>query len=268
MSGAQTPVISQIGYPGAGDVDDCWVVATVWAAEASRPGIRHPTVTEYRRHAGDPDDGVTDGGSLDEVVKGARGSWPSLDVTRWQSTAWDAFASLVKAGRPASVALDSAKLPPHLRFGFYGKHQVGVAWDAVRKTFVIANPLDKDGTPPKAISEAALRVAVLALLPQRQEVRAAVFPAVVVPPDTGMEEIVYSIPEAPNAYPGVLPKGTPVYSSPTDSTGTPTGAAVPVMVVAATRGATKTTGRRYVHGNHPSTTEVPLGLVDVGRIVR
>ena len=43
-------VISQRLYPGAGDIDDCWVVATCWAARAA--GVAHlPTVPEFRAAA-------------------------------------------------------------------------------------------------------------------------------------------------------------------------------------------------------------------------
>lgn len=166
---------SQIGYPGAGDVDDCWCVATIWAARASDPDNRKPTVTEFRRHAGDPDDGIRDGGSLDEVMLGSRGTWPGIDVTRWQGASWSAFASLVKAGRPASVALDSFALPVTHRYGFTGKHQCGLVWSG--SSFLLANPLAPEGSYPKPISEAAIKKAVLALLPSSPQVRAALFTA-------------------------------------------------------------------------------------------
>jgi len=181
------PVISQRTYPGAGDIDDCWVVATVWAAVASQPGIRQPSVTEYRRHAGDPDDGFQDGGSLTEVIAGARGSWPRLPVQPIDTTNWLEYVGPVKGGgRPSSLAVDSATLPTNVQFGFKGKHQIGVAWDAVRRTFVVANPLAPDGSRPVPITEAALKRASLALIPHMKVTRAAVFPAPL--PDTGTEE--------------------------------------------------------------------------------
>jgi hypothetical protein len=167
--------ISQIGYPGAGDIDDCWVVATVWAATASRPGIRQPTVTEFRRHAGDPDDGYRDGGSLTEIMDGCAGSWPGLDVLKFESTSWPIFSELVKSGRPASVALNSGALPPIHRYGFFGAHQCGLAWTGTG--FVLANPLAPDGSPPKYITEAAIRHAMQQLVPGLDLLRAAVFPA-------------------------------------------------------------------------------------------
>jgi hypothetical protein len=87
------------------------------------------------------------------------------------------------------------------------------------------------------------------------------------PPDTSTGDNVYSLPEAPGPYSAFLPQGTPIYSSPTDTSGDALGADKPVTVVGATKGATSTTGRRYVHGNY-SGAAVPLGLVDVGRIKR
>jgi hypothetical protein len=210
-------VISQKTYPGhdpnprdsSPDWDDCWVVATVWAAVASQPDIHRPTIPEYRKHAGDPDDGIFDGGSLDEVIRGARGSWPDLDVTRWDG-AWDAFAALVKAGRPASLAVLSAKLPARLRFGFLGAHQVGIAWTGT--TFVVANPLAKDGSAPLPATADELRTAALAL-PYGGKVRAAVFPAPAQLPDTSTEEPMYSVPGIVSRR---APKGTPYYASASD----------------------------------------------------
>ena len=167
--------INQVTYPGAGDVDDCWVVATVWAATASRPGIRQPTVTEFRLHAGDPDDGYRDGGSLTEIMDGCAGSWPDLDVMKFESSSWDIFADLIKSGRPASVALDSSALPAVHRYGFLGKHQCGLAWDG--HWFVLANPLAPEGSAPKPITESAIRHAMQQLVPGLDFLRAAVFPA-------------------------------------------------------------------------------------------
>lgn len=154
---------------------DCWIHATKWAAEASRPGIDQPTVTEFRAFALDPRDGISDGGSLTEVVRGARGSYPGLEIVRFE----DRFAALdrlLSAGRPASVALWSGKLPIALRFGFNGAHQVGVVRD--RGTTYLANPLAREGTPPVPITTAALQTAMTASeLGYGGDVRAAIFPA-------------------------------------------------------------------------------------------
>lgn len=176
--------ISQVGYPGAGDLDDCWVIATIWAATASDPSLRKPTVTEFRRHAGDPDDGFMDGGSLDEVFKGSRGVWPDQPVIKYSGD-WAGFKQYVQEGRTASLAVNSARLPARMRYGFNGPHQVGIAWD---DGFVLMNPLARNGTPPQPITEAELRPAATALYANGQ-VRAAIYPA---PEDDVLP--IYSVP--------------------------------------------------------------------------
>jgi hypothetical protein len=171
-------VLSQRTYPGAGDVDDCWVVATVWAAVASVPSIWRPSVTTFRKYAGDPDDGINDGGSIDECFKGAKGCWPSLDSTLWKANEFTGLLTLIKAGRPASVALDSAALPSRLRFGFYGKHQVGIAWDGTK--LLCANPLAAQGSRPLTITAAELKTAMSRLV-SPSAYRAVLFPKVAAP---------------------------------------------------------------------------------------
>lgn len=164
------PVISQIGYPGAGDIDDCWCVATIWAALASDPNARKPTVPQFRKAAGDPDDGIRDGGSNDECMKGAQGIWhDEPDATRWEGT-WAGFAALVKAGRPASLAIRSSALPAQYRFGFMGAHRVGAAYDKARGTFLLMNPLARSGAALQPIMESDLKRAAQALLPSRQTI--------------------------------------------------------------------------------------------------
>lgn len=161
-------IYNQAIYPDAEDLDDCWVVATVWAARASDPNLRKPTVTEFRRHAGDPDDGVTDGGTLEEVVKGARGSWPTVPIIRYHGS-WQGFLDLLHRGKIASAAVLSMRLP--MTYGFLGWHQVGVAFEDGR--YYVANPLAPEGSAPTRISVDALRAAVMPL----GYARAVFFPA-------------------------------------------------------------------------------------------
>jgi hypothetical protein len=152
-------VFSQRSWPGAGDVDDCWVVATIWAAVAADPAAVRPSVTTFRAAAGDPDDGVTDGGSLDEVIRGARKVWPALPVRPFASADFDAFLAAVRSGSPASLAVWAGKLPAGLRFGFLRAHQVGIGWDA---GLWLMNPLATSGARPLAISASALKTAAVA----------------------------------------------------------------------------------------------------------
>lgn len=167
-------VISQRDYPGAGDIDDCWVVATVWAAVASRPAIHRPTVPEFRKAAGIPDvQGKPNGGDIDAVAKGARGVW-DISVTVYKASGWAAFLGDLKKGMPASIALDSGDLPPAHQYGFKGKHQCGGIWDGT--TLRLANPLAKAGSRPKPITGAQLLKACRGLV-SSGKIHAVLFPA-------------------------------------------------------------------------------------------
>lgn len=157
------PVLSQRTYPGAGDVDDCWVVATVWAAVASRPEIFQPSVPYFRARAHKPDLPGPSGGNIDDCFRGAVGSWPTLEpIVKWVSASWEATGALIRAGNPCSVAVDSAHLPFRIRYGFLGKHQIGVMW-ANGKLYA-ANPLAIDGSAPVSITWTELRDAMAALV--------------------------------------------------------------------------------------------------------
>lgn len=139
-------VLSQIGYPGAGDIDDCWVVASVWAAVAADPNAPQPTVPAFRAAAGNPDRPGPTGGDLDDVVRGSVRTWPYLTIAKYASTDWATFDRRLSDGWSASLGVLSAELPVYLRFGFNGSHQVGVA--KTGPEFMVANPLAKDGSRP------------------------------------------------------------------------------------------------------------------------
>lgn len=179
--------ISQIGYPGAGDIDDCWIVATVWAAIASDGDTTAPSATLARVWAGDPDDGHQDGGSLDETYAVARRL--NRDAVRWESFDFDPFDALLRAGRPASCAVRSSSLPSALRFGFYGLHQIGGIY--VNGRYYIMNPLDRSGRDVRPIARADLRRAMLDLIPSVGVVRGVLFPA---PKETTMAQGLDTIP--------------------------------------------------------------------------
>jgi hypothetical protein len=148
--------ISQIGYPNAGDIDDCWLVATVWAAVASGQTYR-PDATTYRRAAMNPDRPGPTGGTADQTFRGAKGCWPGANIRRYVSTDWNGFTSLLKAGWVASLAVNSGALPGYLQYGFYGLHQIGVAYQ--NGQYYVDNPLMSNGTSPVSIDEIALRTA-------------------------------------------------------------------------------------------------------------
>ncbi len=177
---AVPPVISQVGYPGAGDIDDCWVVATIWAAVAADPTVERPTVPEFRAAAHNPDRPGPTGGFLSDVIRGAEGVWPRLRVERYESIEWGPFAARLRAGWSASLAVLSSALPARLQFGFRKAHQVGVVWD--HGQFRLMNPLARNGAAPAWISEDELRTAARAVADGY--ILAALFEPVVVAPPT------------------------------------------------------------------------------------
>jgi hypothetical protein len=163
-------VLNQKLYPGAGDVDDCWVVATCWAARIA--GVRDlPTVTEFRAAANKPDKPGATGGSLTDIMRAVGVLWPDLGVVKYQSTNWDAFALALRRGKVASLGVLSSLLPAGLRFGFGGAHQVGVLFEG---GYLVANPLAPQGSEPIPISETALRASARGLA--QGWILAALFP--------------------------------------------------------------------------------------------
>lgn len=157
------PVLSQKGYPGVGDIDDCWVVATIWAAVASRLSIKRPTITAFRAAGDRPDrPNKPDGGNISNVYAAAKATLAAAKPELFKSTSWTTFMRKLKAGQPASVGLHSAYLPERHRYGFLGTHQCGVIWDG--DEILLMNPLAKDGAPLKPITEAELKRAMWNLL--------------------------------------------------------------------------------------------------------
>jgi hypothetical protein len=155
------PVFNQARFPQAGDVDDCWVVATIWAAKSVAPAIAVPDAKRFREAARDPDDGVRDGGNNDEMALAVRTLWPHIPLIDFRSARWDRFMGFVREGHVASIAVLSSSLPASLQFGFPGAHQVGVAWDG--SNLRLMNPLAREGSAPAVIAEAAMRKAAFDL---------------------------------------------------------------------------------------------------------
>ncbi len=167
------PVMNQALFPGAGDIDDCWVVATIWAAKVADPSIEVPDIPTFRMAALSPNvDGVDNGGNNDRITRGAEKLWPHLPLIDFRLNGWGKLMGHLKAGRPVSLGLIAGKLKPGHRFGFHGAHQVGVVWDGVELR--VMNPLAVRGSQPHSIGEAELRAAALAL--DQTHFRAVVFP--------------------------------------------------------------------------------------------
>jgi hypothetical protein len=149
--------LSQRTYPGVGDIDDCWVVATIWAIRrATHQSANLPNCKVYRAAAGDPDDGRSDGGTVKEITQANNRLYPHIaDVTFQKQNGWTAFVGYLNRGYTASLAVRSSYLPATLRYGFYGTHQIAVFKRAGK--FYVMNPLQPKGTAPRVISEAALK---------------------------------------------------------------------------------------------------------------
>lgn len=158
------PVLSQKAYPGVGDIDDCWAIATIWAATGSDPCLKKPTITRFRWAAGNPDDPYrADGGNLTQISRAVPIIWPTAKYHPVQTTDWDRFRVHLDAAHFISLAVNSRLLPSNLRFGFLGNHQVGV-WRSPRTGYIyVANPLAPQGSRPIRITGPQLKTAAMNL---------------------------------------------------------------------------------------------------------
>ena len=152
------PVLSQRTYPSAGDIDDCWAVATIWAAAASLPTIVYPTITTFRAKAGKPDLPGPTGGNIYDANRGADGCWPYLPNYLAVTSNFDVIKEHIKAGRPGSVSVLSSSLPSDLRYNFLGAHQCGV--QLIGSTLYCMNPLAPANTTPRTITYVELERAM------------------------------------------------------------------------------------------------------------
>jgi hypothetical protein len=173
------PVLSQRTYPGVGDIDDCWVIATIWAAASSHPTIAYPTVTTFRQKAGKPDLPGPTGGNIDDCNRGADGCWPGLPNYLVKTSEYDSIKQHLKAHRPGSVAVLSSALPSRLQYNFLGTHQIGV--HLIGSHLYGMNPLAPNGAEPDRMSYDELEKAMRALPVSVAPLRALFFP----PPSTG-----------------------------------------------------------------------------------
>lgn len=155
--------LSQRTYPGVRDIDDCWVVASIWAARYQTHQIKNlPSCTTFRDAADNPDDPYrSDGGNVDQINKACDRLWPTVKNILFKSRNWGDFMRHLKAGASASVATKSSMLPSNLRFGFYGPHQIAVVYRS--GALYVMNPLAANGSAPIKISEYALQRAVMGL---------------------------------------------------------------------------------------------------------
>jgi hypothetical protein len=155
------PVINQVTYPLVGDIDDCTVIATFWAARNAGYTGSLPTVPAFRNAAGEPDVPGANGLTNDQVWRGVEGTiLRTLNGTKCEAIWWSYVAD-VKRGASSSLAVMSRLLPANLRFGFLGPHRIGVAFDGSH--LVVANPLAPGGSAPLPCSEESLKLAATGL---------------------------------------------------------------------------------------------------------
>ena len=135
-------VFNQKYWPGAGDVDDCWVVSSIQAVNVVAPWLPLYAVPTFRKAAGNPDQPGPTGGSLLDTVQGVDGCYPAMRgmLRRMRGQSWTEFLTEARAHRPISVSILSSKLPTRLRFGFLGYHRVTIAVKG-NGTWLFANPL-------------------------------------------------------------------------------------------------------------------------------
>ncbi len=158
-------VFNQVKWPQAGDVDDCFVLSALQCCNMVAPWLRLVSVKSARAAAGNPDKPGPTGGNLADVAQIAENLYPryfkgNLKILR--GALWSDFTNAVNRSVPVSVAVVSSKLPPRLRFGFDGYHQISVARNR-DGSWLVFNPLAPVYSRPIALLDPLeLKPAVMA----------------------------------------------------------------------------------------------------------
>lgn len=171
--------LGQAGWPGAGDVDDCWAVSDLQGVHASAPWLQLYTVPRYREAAGNPDRPGPTGGTIEQSARALRKLYPSLAFAAYVAPGstglglrFSDWSVMVKAGRPSSVEIIAGELPPRLRHGFAGRHRILAFWDGTAG-YRILDPLAAPHSRAEEIAKPELEASIGAAGPG---VRAIVFP--------------------------------------------------------------------------------------------
>lgn len=156
-------VFNQVLWPGTGDVDECWIIATYWALVIAGVVKRKdlPSIKEFRAAAGRPDLPGASGGSNKNIAKALSILLPKAEVKQYNGNT-AGFEKMLKQGYIASLSVDSGDLPAYLQFGFKGDHQISVYYEGGH--FWIMNPLAKEGSALLQISLADLKRAAFSFL--------------------------------------------------------------------------------------------------------
>ena len=150
-------------YFGVGDTDDCGPVSATQCVHAVAPWLHLVSVKDFRAHAGNPDDpNAPDGFNLAQIVRGTEGAYPDFagKLTKLRNVTWSTFTTEAARHRPMSVAVTSAKLPPRIRFGFAGAHQISL-FVKPSGQILCANPLAHAYSRLEPVTWAEMKPAIL-----------------------------------------------------------------------------------------------------------
>jgi hypothetical protein len=159
-------VFSQRMWPGIGDIDDCWVLASLQAVHTVAPWLPLPGVKVFRAKANKPDvPGVMNPGDEHDMKRGLDALYPDLATELVDGMPFPTFVEQVKSGRPAALIIRAGDLPPDMQLGLPGIHAICVAFDDETDGFLVADPLAKAHSKPVPISQPALRKAIEGFAP-------------------------------------------------------------------------------------------------------
>jgi len=118
---ASLGVFNQVHWPGVGDVDECWIVATYWALVAAGILTREqlPSIRAFRAAAGVPDRPGPTGGGYADIMRALKKLVPNSGAVLYTGTA-TGFIKYLQRGYVASLFVLSKNLPKYLQFGFTG----------------------------------------------------------------------------------------------------------------------------------------------------
>lgn len=154
-------VFSQRDWPGIGDVDDCWVLASLQAVHTVAPWLKLPGVKVFRDRAGVLDvPGQLDVGDEHDMKRGLDALYPTLGLEILDGMPFSEFVGKLRSGRPAAVIIKAGDLPDELQTTYKGIHAVTVAFDDETGAILMADPLARAHSKPVPIAQPALKNAI------------------------------------------------------------------------------------------------------------
>jgi hypothetical protein len=156
---------------GPKSINDCWVVAAEQVASAvggvyagAGTVVLHDReiadIPTFRKFAGKPDvNGPAGAGSLNDIEKGIRGTFP--DLVTYQTNTFATFVAKARAGMVGALIVDASKLS--LQYGFAGIHAISARCVVTvsGETWYHINTLQPDGSRPIKIKLSELKAAFL-----------------------------------------------------------------------------------------------------------